>query len=252
MKRAVAKVAFLCVAIVFPVGCQRQDNGQLSSNSATRGSAQDSETEGASQEEPHLARESPSSPLEVPDVGREVRQRGSQQLAASDGPLLVEVTEELGIEVSNQAWPDGKYFTPEIIPGGVALLDYDNDGDLDIYHIRHAPCGDPPEPFAGKAPNRLYRQESDGKFAAVPGAAGMDDPGYGHGAAVGDIDNDGDLDVFVTNYGTNVLYKNNADGTFEDVTAEAGIAGNRWSSAASFFDLEGDGDLDLYVVNFAS
>jgi len=169
-------------------------------------------------------------------------------------PLLYfrEVSHELGIPVSKAHWPDGKYFTPEITPGGVALFDYNNDGRLDIYLICHAPSEDPPHAFQGQSPNRLFQQLADGSFQEIPGAAGLNDPGFGHGVAVGDIDNDGDLDVFVTNYGANRLYQNSGEGTFTDITAKSGVDGDQWSSAASFFDYDRDGDLDLMVINFAT
>ena len=94
-----------------------------------------------------------------------------------------EVTEKVGIPVSDELWPAGTYLTPEITPGGVALLDYDNDGDLDIYQICHGPPALPPKAFKILAPNRLFRQDA-GKFVEVPDAAGLNDAGYGHGAAV--------------------------------------------------------------------
>lgn len=171
---------------------------------------------------------------------------------ATDPALFREVTDEVGIAGPEQPWPDGKYFTPEITPGGVALLDYDNDGRLDIYQICHGPSEDPPRPFRGKAPNRLFQQQADGTFTEVAAAAGMNDPGFGHGVAVGDIDNDGLVDIYVTNYGANRLYRNEGAGKFRDVTDRAGVGGEHWSSAASFFDYDRDGDLDLMVVNFAT
>ena len=166
--------------------------------------------------------------------------------------LLVEVTAEVGLPAEEANWPDGFYLTPEITPGGVALFDYDNDGDLDIYQICHCRPLPMPAAFREPAPNRLYRQDADGRFAEVENAAGLADPGYGHGAAIGDIDNDGDLDVYVTNYGRDAFYLNQGDGTFVDRTTAAGFEADEWSSAAAFFDFDRDGYLDLFVVHFAT
>lgn len=166
--------------------------------------------------------------------------------------LFTDVTARLGLPSSVDAWPDGLFMTPEITPGGVALFDFDHDGDLDIYQICHCPPTRMPRSFQHPAPNRLFRQEPSGRFVEVVGAAGLDDPGYGHGVTIGDFDNDGDDDVFVTNYGPNRLYANNGSGQFADVTSSAGIRGQLWSSASAFFDYDRDGDLDLFVVNFAA
>ena len=166
--------------------------------------------------------------------------------------LLVDVTSQWGIQQSDVAWPDGAYLTPEITPGGVALLDYDGDGDLDIYVTCHGAPAPMPRAFQGAAPNRLYQRQQDGTYVEVPGAAGLADPGYGHGAAVSDVDNDGDLDVYVTNYGPDAFFVNNGDGTFTKATSQAGFSGDLWSSAASFLDYDRDGHLDLYVAHFAT
>jgi len=165
----------------------------------------------------------------------------------TSGQLLTDVTLAIGIRNPIGPWPDGQYMTPEITPGGVALLDYDNDGRLDIYQVCHCPPGS----FSEPAPNRLYRQQPDGSFVEVAGAAGLDDPGFGHGVAVGDTDNDGDLDVYVTNYGPDAFFINNGDGTYRNATSAAGFSGDHWSSSAAFLDYDRDGDLDLYVVRFA-
>ena len=168
------------------------------------------------------------------------------------GDLLVEVTAEVGLPAEEATWPDGFYLTPEITPGGVALFDYDNDGDLDIYQICHCPPYPMPHAFREPAPNRLFRQTAAGKFEEVENAAGLADAGYGHGVALGDVDNDGDVDVYVTNYGRDAFYLNQGDGTFVDRTTAAGFQGDQWSSAAAFVDYDQDGDLDLLVVHFAT
>ena len=175
---------------------------------------------------------------------------GDSRLPDSD-TLFVEVTGQLGLPIEDEPWPDGLYLTPEITPGGVTVWDYDNDGDLDIYQVRHPPPGDNVPVVRVPAPNRLYQQQDDGTFGDVSNAAAVDDPGYGHGAAVGDVDNDGDLDLYVTNYGPDALYRNEENGTFVDVTHAAGVSADGWSSSAAFLDYDADGDLDLYVVRFA-
>ena len=164
--------------------------------------------------------------------------------------LFVEASDRLSLR-SEAPWPNGTYLTTEITPGGVALFDYDSDGDLDIYQVRHQrPNAEFPD-LADPAPNLLYEQQADGTFVDVTDGTGIGDPGYGHGAAVGDIDDDGDLDLYVTNYGPDRLYRNEGDGSFTDVTGAVGIAGDGWNSSAAFLDYDGDGDLDLYVARFA-
>jgi len=150
------------------------------------------------------------------------------------------------IEPAVGTWPDGTFAVPEITGGGVALWDYDADGDLDILHVRFPPPGQP----NAAAPNRLYKQELDGSFTDVTDSSGLGDPGYGQGVAVGDVDNDGDPDLFVANYGLDALYLNNGDGTFTDATARSGIEGDLWSSSATFCDYDADGLLDLYVAHY--
>ena len=107
-----------------------------------------------------------------------------------------------------------------------------------------------PAPLSPPIGNRLYRNQGDGTFVDVTEKAGVGDTGYGMGCAVGDYDNDGDLDLYVTNYGPNTLYANNGDGTFSNVTDHAHVGNAHWSTSAAFIDYDGDGHLDLYVVNY--
>jgi hypothetical protein len=167
----------------------------------------------------------------------------AQEVASA---LFVEATAELGLPTKARVWPDGTFALHEIDGGGAGLLDYDNDGDLDIVEVRYPPPGRPDE----QAPNRLYQQQPDGRFVDVTEAARIGDPGYGQGLAVGDVDNDGDLDVYFTNFGLDAFYLNNGDGTFEAATESAGFSGDRWSSSAAFTDYDRDGDLDLFVVHY--
>jgi hypothetical protein len=143
---------------------------------------------------------------------------------------------------------DGRHL-PQIMGGGCALFDADGDGDLDAYLTNGAPAWGTTA-VGEAARNRLYRQDGDGRFVDVTQESGVGDTGYGMGVAVGDIDNDGDLDLFVTNVGPDRLYRNRGDGTFEDVTAAAGVDVDGWSTSATFVDYDRDGLLDLFVARY--
>ncbi|MCH7813156.1 MAG: CRTAC1 family protein [Planctomycetes bacterium] len=176
-------------------------------------------------------------------------------------PVFTDVTEQAGLDFYHFIGATGRYYFPEIMGSGCALFDYDNDGDLDLYAVQGAML----EPgktieeatFAfrgsGQPRNRLFRNDLEAgalHFTDVTEAAGVGHGGYGMGCTVGDYDNDGFTDLYVTNVGANVLYHNNGDGTFSDVTAAAKVDDPRWSTSAAFADLNGDGLLDLYVVNY--
>jgi enediyne biosynthesis protein E4 len=147
----------------------------------------------------------------------------------------------------------------ETMSGGVAVFDYDNDGRLDIFFTNGAQLSDPmpdgklPDKSDKKFWDRLYHQKPDGTFTDVTeraGLTGMPQGYYSMGVAVGDYDNDGFEDVYVTGYGGNILYHNNGDGTFTDVTAKAGVRGGDWSASAGFFDYDNDGKLDLFITRY--
>ena len=157
-------------------------------------------------------------------------------------PWLVDVTAEVGLDFRHEAGAAGRFLLPEIMGSGVALLDADGDGALDIYFV-NGRKGD------GDT-NRFYRQQPDGRFADATAGSGLGDNGYGMGVAVGDIDNDGDPDLYLTNHGPDRLYRNRGDGTFEEITAAAGIEVDGWSASATFFDYDLDGLLDLYVTRY--
>ncbi len=134
--------------------------------------------------------------------------------------------------------------------GGVGLIDYDNDGFLDIYFVNSLTVD--LVRASGKTKSYLYRNNGDGTFSDVTAKAGVGDIGWGMGVAVGDYNNDGFDDIYVTCVGPNHLLKNNGDGTFKDVTATAGVGDSRWSTGASFFDYDNDGKLDLMVANYVA
>ncbi len=174
-------------------------------------------------------------------------------------PLFREAAAETGLSFRHFTGATGDFFMPEIMGAGAALLDYDNDGDLDVYLIQGTALDEKkktlfPPAKDWKPGNRLFRNEliPSGKlrFTDVTEKAAVGFIGYGMGAATGDYDNDGDADLYVTNFGANVLYRNNGNGTFTDVTREAGVDDPRWSSSAAFVDYDRDGDLDLFVCNY--
>jgi hypothetical protein len=182
---------------------------------------------------------------------------GSAVLAAAS-PIF-EVKALRGVNFLLQNSPTTHKYLIETMPGGVALFDYNNDGLLDIFFVNGGKIAGAlrvPENFERNDPrywNRLYRQNRDGSFTDVTQAAGLGNAGsgnYGMGVAIGDYDNDGYPDIYVTNYGKNILYHNNGDGTFTDVTAKAGVATGGWSVSAGFFDYDNDGHLDLLVTRY--
>lgn len=187
------------------------------------------------------------------------KRRAPAKNSQPNAPLFREVASEVGLDFYHCAFPTREHFLPEIIGAGVALIDYDNDGDLDVYCLQGTsldPSKKPllPPPAGWKPGHRLYRNmlAETGKlrFVDVTEKAGVGHVGYGMGVAVGDYDNDGFQDLYVTNVGHNVLYHNNGDGTFTDVTAAAGVNEPRWSTSAAWVDFDGDGLLDLFVCNY--
>jgi hypothetical protein len=187
---------------------------------------------------------------------------GGLGLPASSGgqqPLFVDAADKTGLRFHHFNGATGQHFMPEIMGAGVALFDYDNDGDLDIYLVQGADLDSPgkplaPPPAGWKPGNRLFKnllsETGELRFVDVTERAGVGHTGYGMGVAVGDYDNDGFLDLYVTNFGHNVLYHNNGDGTFTDVTRQAAVDDPHWSTSAAWLDFDGDGWLDLFVCNY--
>jgi hypothetical protein len=163
-------------------------------------------------------------------------------------PLFVEVAAEAGLDFVHENGATGKYYLPEMMQGGCAFLDYDGDSLLDVYMVQSGRL--PPDPGNDAGGNRLYHNGGDGTFTDVTAASGVAGHGYGSGAASGDYDRDGDVDLYVTNLGPDILFRNDGDGTFTDVTAHAAVGDDGYSSSAAFLDYDADGDLDLYVCNY--
>src|ERR1700723_603929 len=163
-------------------------------------------------------------------------------------PQLVDLTVSTGISFQHLSSPEQKYIV-ESMSGGVALIDYDGDGWLDIY-FTNAPSVS--MTLAGKkAKSALYHNNHDGTFTDVTDKAGVGYPCWAMGVAIGDYNNDGHPDLLVTCFGGVVFYRNNGDGTFTDVTKQTGLSGdNGWATGASFGDYDGDGWTDLFVAHY--
>jgi len=170
-----------------------------------------------------------------------------------------DVTAQSSVRFLHRGSPTSNKYLIETMGGGVALLDYDNDGLLDIFFANGARLADPmpagarPDKSGSGFWNRLYRQKPDHTFedtTQLAGLTGAPQNLYGMGVATGDIDNDGFLDLYVTGYGGNTLYRNRGNGTFEDITRKSATGGGGWSSSAGFFDYDNDGWLDLFVGRY--
>ena len=171
---------------------------------------------------------------------------------SSSHPWFIDEAAKRGIDFRHESGFKDRPYLPEITGGGVALIDVDSDQDLDLYFIQsgwHLVDKNAVN-HEDTATNELYINDGSGYFSVAKNLGDAADRGYGMGAAVGDYDNDGDSDIYVTNYGENVLLENDGSGHFVDVTQQAGLSEPGWSTAASFFDFDADGDLDLFVVNY--
>ncbi len=178
--------------------------------------------------------------------------------AVDASPLFREAARETGLVFRHDNGASEKRYMPEIMGAGAGLIDFDGDGDLDVYVVQ----GGPIEPTAVNEPptDRLFRNElvrEDGtrgslRFTDVTRSSGIVSSGHGMGVAAGDYDNDGDVDLYVTRFGSNQLWRNEGDGTFEDATAAAGAADGRWSVPAAFLDVDNDGWLDLFIGNYVA
>ena len=162
-------------------------------------------------------------------------------------PWFVDEAKQRGFDFVWESGAGDFPYNPEIISGGVALLDVDGDEDLDIYMVQG---GSVTNSEQSAFPNHLFLNDGNGNFTNVTNSSGAGDTHFGTGVTTGDYDNDGDVDLYITNVEENVLLQNDGTGHFADITAIAGVGDPRWSSSAAFFDMDKDGDLDLYVANY--
>lgn len=181
---------------------------------------------------------------------------GKQAAETLSQVQFVDVTQQLGVRFKHEASPTSQKYLVETMGAGVALFDCDGDGRLDIFLVNGARIADPmpkgalPEKDDPKYWNRLFHQKRDGKFEDITEKSGLAGEGYGMGVAVGDYDNDGHEDLYVTAYPHNKLYHNNGNCSFTDVTDTAGVGGSGWSTSAAFVDIDNDGRLDLVVGRY--
>jgi hypothetical protein len=189
---------------------------------------------------------------------------GEPKVSSASTGIFVEAATASGLEFVHFNGMSGKYYFPESVGSGVALFDYDNDGDLDVYLVQGAMLGPDLQPdqatFPPQSPlfDRLYRNDlregPDGavklSFTDVTDESGIIAGGYGLGVTTGDYDNDGWVDIYLTNLGPNLMFHNNGDGTFSEVTSKVGTEETRWSVSAAFVDVDVDGWLDLFVGNY--
>jgi hypothetical protein len=189
-------------------------------------------------------------------TAQEIQKSAAAPSSGATPGLFVDITQKSGVNFRYQGSHTSKKYLIETMGAGVALFDYDNDGRLDIFLVNGTPLDDPtplgtiPKKSGATYWNRLYHQKADGTFEDVTQKAGLQGEGYGMGVAVGDYDNDGYEDLYVTGFGGNHLYHNNGNGTFTDATAKAGVGGTGWSTSAAWVDLDGDGYLDLVVLRY--
>jgi hypothetical protein len=160
---------------------------------------------------------------------------------------LVEITREAALDFRHTAGSQDDYPMPAVMGGGAAVFDYDGDGDLDLYFVDY---GESAAATSEAGRDRLFRQKEDGTFEDVTSAAGLGDAGRGMGCAVGDVDNDGDLDLFVTNWGPDSFWVNDGDGTFTDATRASNLGDDGFGTSATFLDYDRDGLLDLFVARY--
>ncbi len=164
---------------------------------------------------------------------------------------FVDATDEAGIRFQHSSGTRSSLL-PEDMGSGAAFADIDNDGDLDLYIVNIPRPLTQDTNVGNPKTNVLYRNNADGTFTDITDSAGVGHPGYGMGCVFADYDGDGNLDLYVTNYGANILYHNNGDGTFSDITKTAGVGCELWSTGAAFADVDADSDLDLYVCNYVT
>ena len=182
----------------------------------------------------------------------------ARSLVASQAkaPIFTDIASTSGVGFVNVSSATSQKYLPESMTGGVAIFDYNGDGHMDLFFVNGAKLNDPmavgqqPDKSDPRFWNRLYRNNGDGSFTDVTEKAGLRGTGYGMGVAVGDFNNDGHSDLFVTNLGRSTLYRNNGNGTFTDITEKSGVVTSGWCAGACFLDYDRDGYLDLFVSRY--
>ncbi len=160
---------------------------------------------------------------------------------------LTEIGQASGLDFRHHAGSQNDYPMPALMGGGAAVFDYDGDSDLDLFFVDY---GESATQHSEAGRDRLYRRSADGRYTDVTVEAGLGDLGRGMGCAVGDVDNDGDLDLFVSDWGPDTLWRNNGDGTFTDASRDVGIGDPGFGTSAAFLDYDRDGWLDLFVARY--
>ncbi len=181
------------------------------------------------------------------------RDQPAASAADPAAPWFEDVSGPAGVDFMWKSGHESRFLMPEIIGGGVALLDIDGDEDLDLYFVQGGQIERALQiPPANEIGNQLFRNDGDWTFVDISEGSGADDRGYGQGVATGDYDNDGDLDLYVTNVGANTLLRNDGNGQFVDVSVTSGTNHPGWGASAAFLDYDEDGWLDLYVTNYVT
>jgi enediyne biosynthesis protein E4 len=173
------------------------------------------------------------------------------QPVLAPNPWFIDIAKEAGLSAFRDTCGDlAKDYLVETLGSGVALFDYNNDGLMDILFVNGSSFEILANPTVPRTSSRLFRNNGDGTFTDITRESGLLNEGWGVGVTVGDYDNDGFRDVFITNFGANALFHNNGNGTFTDVTREAGVEGGNWSTGCAWGDYDRDGRLDLYVARY--
>ena len=186
--------------------------------------------------------------LTVGGLGAAPPQPARTPARASALPTFRDVASQAGLDFTHINGASDEKFFPEIIGSGGLFLDFDNDGWLDVFLVDGGSYADPA--VAKRARHRLFRNRKNGTFEDVTAASNIRHSGYGMGACAGDVDNDGLIDIYITNVGANSLYRNAGNGRFEEVPRAGGADSTLWSTSCAFVDVDRDGDLDLFVTNY--